>query len=82
LVIVIHGFPTNVDDAFTPSASGQRIASGSNGNGRHKSPPPPLIEEAQAINQATVHTPRERTRGFARGSLMRSRHDVAMLTFH
>jgi hypothetical protein len=62
LVIVIHGFPTNVDDAFTPSAGGQRIASasGSNGNGRHGSPPSPLIEEAQAINDATGHTPRER----------------------
>lgn len=56
LVIVIHGFPTNVDDAFTPSAGGQRIASasGSNGNGRHGSPPSPLIEEAQAINHATA----------------------------
>jgi hypothetical protein len=84
LVIVIHGFPTNVDDAFTPSAGGQRIASasGSNGNGRHGSPPSPLIEEAQAINHATAHTPREKTRGVARGSLMRARHDLAMLTFH
>jgi hypothetical protein len=59
LVIVIHGFPTAVGDSFTPSVGGPWIASASesNGNGRHGSPSSPLIEEAEAINDATAYTP-------------------------
>jgi DNA-binding CsgD family transcriptional regulator len=59
LVIVIDGLPTGVGHSFVPSVGGTRIASasGSNGNGRHGSPSSPLIDEAQAINDATAYTP-------------------------
>jgi hypothetical protein len=40
------------------------------------------ISESQATNDAPGDTPREETRDFARGSLMRSPRVLAMLTFH
>ena len=59
LVIVIHGFPTTVGESFTRSTGGPQTASasGSNGKGRRSSPSSPLIDEAEAINDATEYAP-------------------------
>jgi DNA-binding CsgD family transcriptional regulator len=59
LVIVIQGLPNDVGDSFAPSAVGPetRSASGSNGSDRHGTPSSPLLEEAQAINEAAAYAP-------------------------
>jgi DNA-binding CsgD family transcriptional regulator len=58
LVLVIDGFPTAVGDASTPSVGRPRIASASQSNGdgcqRSRSS---LIDEANAIRDATVYAP-------------------------
>ena len=59
LVIVIHGLPTADHDALTLGARGPRTASanGSNHNRSYGSPSSPLIEEAEAIREATGYAP-------------------------
>src|SRR5262245_7915093 len=59
LLIVIHGLPTADRDAPTPGAGGPRTvsASGSNHNRGHGSPSSPLIEQAEAIGEASGYAP-------------------------
>ena len=58
LIIVIHGLPTADHDAYATDAGGLRTASPSaSKNGRSGSPSAPLIEEAEAISEATGHAP-------------------------
>jgi DNA-binding CsgD family transcriptional regulator len=56
LVIVIHGVPASVRDALAPSAA-EPSAAGGDGSTRHGSPSSPLIEEAEAISEATAYAP-------------------------
>ena len=58
LVIVIQGVPASDHDSLTPGAARLRIASATRSNGGgHRSPSSPLIEEAEAINEATGYAP-------------------------
>jgi DNA-binding CsgD family transcriptional regulator len=58
LIIVIDGLPTADHDAYATDAGGLRTAP-SNGskNGRSGSPSAPLIDEAEAISDATGYAP-------------------------
>ena len=59
LIIVIHGLPTADNDAYPPDAGELPTASpnGSTHSRSHGSPSSPLIEEAEAINEATGYAP-------------------------
>jgi DNA-binding CsgD family transcriptional regulator len=59
LVIVIHGLPTPDDDVHTPGAGGLPEASPLASKHSHSngSPSSPLIEEVEAINDATGYAP-------------------------
>jgi DNA-binding CsgD family transcriptional regulator len=59
LIIVIHGLPTADHDAYTPGAGDPRTASPNRSkySRSHGSPSAPLIEEADAINEATGYAP-------------------------
>jgi DNA-binding CsgD family transcriptional regulator len=59
LVIVIEGLPDSLGHSVADSTRRLRMtsASGSNGTGRNGSHASPLMEEAQAINDATAYTP-------------------------
>jgi len=59
LIIVIHSHPTADHDAYTPGAGELPTASptGSTYSRSHGSPSSPLIEEAEAINDATGYAP-------------------------
>jgi DNA-binding CsgD family transcriptional regulator len=59
LVIVIHGLPTADNDAYMPCASElpKPSANGSNHSGGNGSPSSPLIEEVEAIRDATGYAP-------------------------
>jgi DNA-binding CsgD family transcriptional regulator len=59
LIIVIHGLPTSDHDRFTPGGDGPRTVSdaGSKRRGCRGSHSSPLIEEAEAINEATRYAP-------------------------
>jgi DNA-binding CsgD family transcriptional regulator len=59
LVIVIRGLPTNDDDAYTPGAGElpKPSPAGSKHSRSHGSPSSPLIEEVEAINDATGYAP-------------------------
>jgi hypothetical protein len=58
LIIVIQGLPTADHDAYATGADGLRTTppNGSK-NGRSGSPSAPLIEEAEAISEATGYAP-------------------------
>jgi DNA-binding CsgD family transcriptional regulator len=59
LVIVIRGLPTADHDAYTPGAGElpKPSPAGLNHSPSHKSPPSPLMEEVEAINDATGYAP-------------------------
>jgi DNA-binding CsgD family transcriptional regulator len=59
LVIVIHGLPTADHAALTPGAGGPHIASaiGSNHNRGHAFSSSPLIQEGEAISEASGYAP-------------------------
>lgn len=57
LVIVIDGLPTADQDASVPGVLGLRtLARSRSGHGRHRSPSP-LLEEAEAVTEATGYGP-------------------------
>jgi DNA-binding CsgD family transcriptional regulator len=58
LIIVIDGLPSADNDAYATGAAGLRTAP-ANGSkyGRSESPSAPLIEEAEAISEATEYAP-------------------------
>lgn len=58
LIIVIHGLPTADHDGYATGSAGLRLAppNGSK-NSRSGSPSAPLIEEAEAISEATGYAP-------------------------
>ncbi|MDQ3822821.1 MAG: LuxR C-terminal-related transcriptional regulator [Actinomycetota bacterium] len=58
LIIIIDGLPTADHDVYATGAGGLRTAppNGSK-NGRSGSPPAPLIEETEAISEATGYAP-------------------------
>jgi tetratricopeptide (TPR) repeat protein len=56
LVIVIRGLPAAVGDSLAPVVE-LRAPPASNGNGRHGAPLSPLLEEANAIHDATTYAP-------------------------
>jgi DNA-binding CsgD family transcriptional regulator len=58
LIIVIQGVPTSDHDRFTPGAPRLRLASATGKYvGGKGSPSSPLIEEAEAVNEATGYAP-------------------------
>ena len=59
LIIVIHGLPTADHDAYTPGAAElpKPSPAGSKHSRSHGSPSSPLIEEVEAINDATGYAP-------------------------
>lgn len=63
LVIVIHGLPTSESGTFYSGASGLRTTStpASRSRSDRRSQSSPLVEEAEAINEATAYAPLLRT---------------------